>query len=164
MGVLQAADRPTSCIIFVRSESHVAFPERLHQLRHNCIHTGLDPQQTRERLRIVLQQANAGTHLYVCGPKALIDLVSTLASEAGWSDSQVHFELSSPTLSAMTRTNPSGYACNTAARNSTVPAGVSLADSLKARGITLDTSCEQGGAGPVAPRWWTASRSTETFT
>ncbi|CAI8825042.1 Rieske 2Fe-2S domain-containing protein [Pseudomonas sp. IT-P176] len=143
---LQAAERPYELHYFVRSESHVAFPERLHQLRHNCIHTGLDPQQTRERLRIVLQQASAGTHLYVCGPKALIDLVSTLASEAGWSDSQVHFELFANEVSH-DHDQPFRVRLQRSGEEFTVAAGVSLADSLKARGITLDTSCGQGVCG-----------------
>ncbi|WP_256831544.1 Rieske 2Fe-2S domain-containing protein [Pseudomonas sp. Pse1] len=142
----QACGQAYELHYFVRSEAHVAFPERLHRLRHNCIHTGLSPEQTGERLRIVLQQADPQTQLYVCGPKVLIDVVSSLAREAGWNDADIHFELFANTVSHA-QDRPFDVRLQRSGAQFTVPAGVSLADCLKAHGIAVDTSCEQGVCG-----------------
>jgi ferredoxin-NADP reductase len=143
---LQAQARHYELHYFVRSEAHVAFPERLHLLRHNCIHTGLAPEQTRDRLRIILQKVDAITHLYVCGPKPLIDLVIDLAAHAGIGEERVHYELFT-NQTAPDPGRPFRVRLQRSGEEFEVPSTVSLAEALKARGIAIDTSCEQGVCG-----------------
>ncbi len=45
-----------------------------------------------ERLDEALRAQPVGTHLYVCGPSAMIDAVVDAAVQAGWPDSRIHFE------------------------------------------------------------------------
>lgn len=143
---LQARKSTYELHYFVRSEALVAFPERLHQLRHSCLHTGLTPEQTVDRLQLLLSNVDAATHLYVCGPGALIDAVLALAARLGITEERVHHErFTNPQVPVAGRAFR--VRLQRSGKEFEVPGEVSLADALKAQGIALDTSCEQGVCG-----------------
>jgi vanillate O-demethylase ferredoxin subunit len=93
--------------------------------------------------------APAGAHLYCCGPAPMIDRfeVAATARPAG----QVHVERFAPTALPATT---GGFHVELARRRRRVfvPHGCSIADALRAEGIEVQTSCEQGICGTCETR------------
>ncbi|QBR01221.1 Rieske 2Fe-2S domain-containing protein [Paraburkholderia pallida] len=143
---LQHAGVPYRLHNFVRSREHLAFASRLAGLSHVQLHTGLDTARTAEAARHALRDAMAGAHVYVCGPRPLIDLARENAHAMGFPDSHVHFELFANEVSHA-GDQPFRVRLQRSGEEFVVPAGVSLADAIQARGVAVPTSCEQGVCG-----------------
>jgi ferredoxin-NADP reductase len=76
----------------VRSAERGAYVADLlqrHPDRVRCYRTG---EGERMPIASVLGQQPLGTHLYVCGPAAMIEGVSDEARRAGWPDDSIHAE------------------------------------------------------------------------
>lgn len=144
--VLQKGHRPYALHYFARSQAHVAFADRLAGLDGHLLHTGLSAEATRDAVDQALREAGTDSHVYVCGPRPLIDLVCERAPANGIAEANVHFELFANEVSHEDD-QPFRVRLQTSGAEFMVPAGVSLADTLKARGIEIDTSCEQGVCG-----------------
>lgn len=97
------------------------------------------------RLREVLAEQPMGTHLYVCGPGAMIDATVELAAELGWPVSRVHAERFG--LDALDPGDP--FTVTLANRGETVevPSGTSLLEALEAAGVEVPSLCRQGVCG-----------------
>jgi len=147
---LQAAGLPYALHYFSRSQAHVAFGERLAGLEGIHVHAGLAVEATRQAVDAALEKAVCeladGCQVYVCGPRPLIDMVRERALAAGIAEQRVHFELFS---NAVSHEADRPFRVRLAQRKTefTVPAGTTLADMLKAHGVAIDTSCEQGVCG-----------------
>ncbi|WP_233835553.1 Rieske 2Fe-2S domain-containing protein [Paraburkholderia sp. ZP32-5] len=131
---------------FARGDEHIAFRDRLSNLSSAHIHTGLDVDGTRNAVDVALSKATPGADIYVCGPRPLIDLVRERAACNDALGLKVHFELFANQVSHSTD-KAFKVRLRRSAMEFTVPAGVTLADALKARGIPTSTSCEQGVCG-----------------
>ncbi|VVN17716.1 Flavohemoprotein [Pseudomonas fluorescens] len=143
---LQHAGLPYALHYFTRSKEHVAFTDRLAGLDGLKLHTGLAVDATRDEVDRALREIGSDGHIYVCGPRPLIDLVCERASSIGIASAHVHFELFANEVSHDTD-QPFRVRLQASGTEFVVPAGVSLADALKAHGIAVDTSCEQGVCG-----------------
>jgi len=77
-----------------RSRSQLAFVDELQALAGDklVVHADDDPA-TAFKLDALLDAAPAGEHIYVCGPKGLIDAVIAGAKARDWDGKRVHFEL-----------------------------------------------------------------------
>jgi ferredoxin-NADP reductase len=143
---LAAQARPFALHYFARSTAHVAFRERLDALTGVRLQLGLDAHLTRSAVGHIVAGLPADSDLYVCGPRPLIDCVRVWAKDLGIDPRRVHAELfahdvdTSDDKAFRVRLHSSGAELE-------VPAGVSLAAALNARGYTIDTSCEQGVCG-----------------
>lgn len=147
MGQLLEQQRlPYALHYFARSHAHVAFAERLEGLAGLRLYTGLSVDETRVAIAEALQLASPDTQVYVCGPKALLELVRELAQVRGMGESQVHFELFANEVSHADE-RPFKVRLQRSGMELTVPAGRSLAEVLKEHGVAIDTSCEQGVCG-----------------
>lgn len=144
--VLQQNHRPYALHYFARSQAHVAFADRLAGLPGQQLHTSLSVEATRAAVDQALREAGTDSHVYVCGPRPLIDLVRERAPANGIAEANVHFELFANEVSHEDD-QPFRIRLHTSGTEFMVPAGVSLADTLKAHGIAIDTSCEQGVCG-----------------
>ncbi len=85
----------------------------------------------------------AGTHLYCCGPRPLMQAVREAAG--GWAQGTVHFEDFG--TSAQPSTGGDGAFDVRLARSGRVvrvPEGVSILQALRAAGVEVDSSCEAG--------------------
>lgn len=93
----------------------------------------------------VLQQAGADAHLYVCGPQGFMDWAIESAQTAGLNDKQIHKEF----FQVEVETGGSSFEVFAQASGVTVQVGEneSIADALKAAGIKVQVSCEQGTCG-----------------
>lgn len=143
---LQHAGAPYRLHNFVRSREHMAFASRLAELAYVELHTGLDAAGTGVAVREALRDAVEGAHVYVCGPRPLIELVRENAREMGFPQSHIHFELFANEVSHA-GDQPFRVRLQRSGEEFVVPAGVSLVDAIGARGVTVPTSCEQGVCG-----------------
>ena len=132
---------------FVRSADHLCFSERLDGLGDAVVrHIGLDPAETAAQIRRALGAHRVARHVYICGPGPMLDTARRAAGEIGWPDEAVHFEyFANP--NEIDRSN--GFEISLARSGLTleVPAGRSILEVLRANGVGLISSCEQGACG-----------------
>lgn len=91
---LAAANRSFILHYSGRSRDQLALTEELAALCGDALHLHAD-DDTASRLDVgqLLATLNPDQHLYVCGPKGLIDAVIASAGERGWPHEKMHFEL-----------------------------------------------------------------------
>ena len=145
---LHAAGNPFELHYCGRKESACAF---LGDLREGAfasvVHTHFDDGDAGQRLDLVkvLGKPQAGTHLYVCGPKGFMDWAIGEAEDLGFPAGQIHREY------FQLETDHAGSAFEIVARKSgkTVKVGEteSMVDALASIGIKVKVSCEQGICG-----------------
>lgn len=141
---------------FCRSMEQVAFHDLLTSRGFGDktqLHIGQDHEATAARLRRALASPPPGAQLYLCGPRAFMDLVCEIAAELGWPKASVRLEHFSADPQAVRP--PSGEVRLELARTGitlAVPAGTTIVDALRAAGVAVETSCEQGVCGTCVTR------------
>lgn len=76
-----------------RDASHMAYLAEVQCLDNSqCWISGGDSAKRFPAAK-VLAKPSANTHLYICGPTEMITSVIQIASESGWPEDQVHYEL-----------------------------------------------------------------------
>lgn len=98
-----------------------------------------------DRLRVVLAHQPLGTHLYVCGPGPMMDMVLATAGELGWPPSRVHAEAFG--IAALDPGAPFSVTLAPSGSTVEVPSGTSLLEALEAAGIQVPNRCRQGVCG-----------------
>lgn len=130
---------------FARSAKHLAFAERSEPL--GCVsHVGLDPDETGSRLEEILARYEAASHVYLCGPGPMLGAARQIASDSGWPDESIHFEY----FKNSNEVDRSGQFNVSLARSgitATVNAGQTILEVLRAEGVAVASSCEQGACG-----------------
>ena len=154
--VLARSARSFELHYFARSVEHAAFGD---ELGHPTLagvgegHFGLTHEQTVAALNAALANRAPGAQLYLCGPAGFMDLVRSVAADKGWPVDSVHLEYFKADTSGPAS---SGEAiCVKLARTGIsvpVPAGVPIIDALRAAGVAVETSCEQGVCGTCVTR------------
>ncbi|MFX0546426.1 PDR/VanB family oxidoreductase [Roseovarius sp. S1116L3] len=76
----------------VRSEDLASYAKELTSEHPNDVHIYHDDQNQRIDLEHLLDGQPLGTHIYICGPKGMIDWVRGTAKELGWPREAVHYE------------------------------------------------------------------------
>ncbi|WP_375462919.1 Rieske 2Fe-2S domain-containing protein [uncultured Methylobacterium sp.] len=132
---------------FASGPEGLAFPERLAALGDAHIpHLGLDPEETAARLAALLAAYRPGLHVYLCGPPPMLEAARSIAARAGWPEAAVHAEYFENTTRLDAGTSFE-VALARSALTLTVPAGRTILDVVRAHGIDLPSSCEQGACG-----------------
>ena len=135
---------------FARSVQHTAFHRRLSEedFRGRVdFHYALEPHAVRGYLRRVLWHRDPDAELYLCGPRAFMDLVEEVAA-ATWPPQNIHLEyfsadpgaLAGPRTTFRVRLARSGG-------EFAIPEDKSIVQVLSDHGHSVDTSCEQGVCG-----------------
>jgi ferredoxin-NADP reductase len=75
-----------------RSEALGSYVDELTAKYPNKVHVYYDDKDERIELADLLDGQPLGPHVYVCGPKGMIEWVHATASEHGWPDENVHSE------------------------------------------------------------------------
>lgn len=102
-------------------------------------------------LKTVLARPAPGRHLYVCGPKGLIDAAVRTAQQLGWPDANVHYELFAGAL-AQSGDAAFEVECAQTGQVFVVPPGRSILDVLVEHGLDPLFDCRTGSCGVcVAP-------------
>ena len=108
-------------------------------------HDGGDPAQGFD-LWPLLEKPQAGTHVYCCGPRGLMDAVRDMTGH--WPSSSMHFE--SFGVGDATRFEPDRPFTLRLARSGRqieVDAGQTILEALGAHGVRVSSSCEAGSCG-----------------
>ncbi|OLT49259.1 ferredoxin [Saccharomonospora sp. CUA-673] len=111
------------------------------------VETCTDRDMLLARLSTVLRGQPVGTHLYVCGPGAMIDAVLSAAGDAGWPASRLHSERFG--VDALDPGEPFTLTVTRGgvAERFDVPSGVSLLETLERHGVDVPNMCRQGVCG-----------------
>ena len=135
---------------FAAGADHLAFTEVLDTCgAHLHRHLGLTPDDTAAELRSVLATPAGTTQVYACGPPPMLDAIRAIAAEAGWPDDAVRFEYFENTTEI---DRSSSFTVELARSMLTleVKAGESVLDVVRASGVAVVSSCEQGACGTCA--------------
>lgn len=143
---LKAAGKSFELHYCSRSQSKAAFLEELEREFGDSLTLHFDDAGEASRIDPkALAAARPGTHLYVCGPSGFMDWVIEQGKAAGLPDSQIHFEYFNAEVDI------SGEAFEVYAETSDVTVQVgpneSIAAALKAAGVKVQMSCEEGVCG-----------------
>ena len=84
-----------------------------------------------------------GTHVYVCGPEAMIQDVKATASALGWSPQRVHYEA----FTAPQPGKPFGARLSRSHQDVAVAGDTPLLDALEAHGLEIPNMCRGGVCG-----------------
>ncbi|PYE20427.1 vanillate O-demethylase ferredoxin subunit [Paraburkholderia silvatlantica] len=143
----------------IRDPQRAAFRERLAEAgfaEHTHFYFDSEGTDARIDLAGVLGAPHEGKHAYVCGPAGFIDAVLGAAASAGWPAQNVHREyFGAAQPSANTDADVNGAFQVTLAscqRVFDVPAGTSIVEALRAGGVEVPVSCEQGVCGTCLTR------------
>ena len=86
------------------------------------------------------------THVYICGPKGMIDAARTAAADAGLADSQIHIELfTSP--DAQTGDTAFEVEIKDSGAVYTIPPDKTIIEVLEEEGVDLMYDCQRGDCG-----------------
>jgi len=103
-------------------------------------------------LTALLASPQAGTHIYVCGPKGYMDAVLGTARAAGWPEAQLHYEFFGAEVAKSE--SDAGFQIKLASsgRIIMVPKDQTVTQALAAAGVEVMVSCEQGVCGTCLTR------------
>ena len=132
-----------------RSPETTAFRSDLAPLaaerRLHFHHDGGDPAQGFD-IAAALRDPRPGTHLYACGPAPFI--AAAAAAARGWPAGTLHYELFTEfPETAVEDERPFRVRLARSGGDYEIPAGDSIVDVLRRRGIAVRTSCELGYCG-----------------
>ncbi|OZI41053.1 oxidoreductase [Bordetella genomosp. 1] len=143
---LAAAGRPYSLHYTGRSRSQLAFAQELETLAGSALRLYADDEGGAFDLDALLAASTPHQHLYVCGPKGLIDAVIAKAAERGWPPAHVHFELFT-TAAAQAGDQPFEVELRQSGKVLTVPADKTIVDVLEEAGCDPLYDCKRGECG-----------------
>ena len=132
-------------LLYVFRESAAAHLDEVTALAGSRAELFTDRVSFTDRLSHALRRQPIGTHLYVCGPSAMIDAVLAAATDAGWPGSRVHFERFG--VGALDDGDPFRVALTASGRTVDVPSGTSMLDALESDGVAVPNLCRQGVCG-----------------
>lgn len=127
----------------VRTESLGSYVEELTSRYPNHVHVYYDDQDQAIALDELLAGQPLGTHVYVCGPKGMIDWVRGRAEALGWPREAVHYE----EFLAPVPGKP--FQVTLAASEKTIEVGEqqSLLEAIEAAGVDAPYLCRGGACG-----------------
>lgn len=132
---------------FAQTEGHLAFSEDLERLGDGVIrHLGLAPDETQAALADLLSSVEPYTHVYICGPGPMLEAARETARKAGWPDETIHFEYFKNT-NEVNDSSTFEVSLARSAMTLQVEEGETILEVLRANGVALPSSCEQGACG-----------------
>ena len=134
-----------------RSPELMAFKDVVQEFSHTTLYfDGGDPQRGLQ-LQTLLAKPISRHHVYVCGPRGLIDAVIATSKRNGWPDDQVHFELFNA-YSGQSGDVEFEVELRASGKTLRVPADQSILDIILASGCELMHECKRGECGMCAVR------------
>ncbi len=138
-----------------RSRQRMAFHARIsaaiYAPRVQFHHDDGAPQQKLDLVNL-LAKPEAGTHLYVCGPKGFMDAVLSTARAAAWPEEQLHYEFFGAHIAKSANDQRFQVKLASSGRIVTVPKDRTVVQALAEAGVEVQTSCEQGVCGTCVTR------------
>ncbi len=137
---------------FARSAESAAFKTLLQTdpfVANVQFHFGANPAEVATRINCILREPAEGTHAYLCGPRAFMDIICPIASTVLPADA-VHLEhFTSERSKADSSVGGAAFTVKLArsGREIGVAPGQSIVSALESHGITVETYCRQGLCG-----------------
>jgi dimethylamine monooxygenase subunit B len=126
-----------------RSPQLGAYMDRLMAAHPDRVHCYFDDQGQQINLARALATQPIGTHLYVCGPKGMIDWVLSTAAAMGWPQQALHHE----EFLAPGTGKPFDVQLAASGKTITVGTTQSLLEAIEAAGIDAPYMCRGGACG-----------------
>lgn len=139
-----------------RSQQRMAFFKRIRESAYaQGVKIYSDDAKENGELKLdqVLSGADAGTHLYVCGPHGFMQAVLEKARALGWPEDQLHREFFGAEL-PLVQDGDQAFEVQLASSGKVVqvPVGVTVLNALNEAGVEISFSCEQGVCGTCVTR------------
>lgn len=131
-----------------RSRSRSAFLDELENAAFaERVSTHFDDEAPEQRLALeaLLGQAQAGIHIYTCGPSGFMDWVIGEARKHGYADDHIHREYFQ--LEVDSKGDSFEVVAAASGKSVTVGEGQTILQALGSIGISIEVSCEQGVCG-----------------
>ncbi|MCP3707228.1 PDR/VanB family oxidoreductase [Paraburkholderia sp. CNPSo 3274] len=142
-----------------RDPQRAAFRERLAEAgfaEHSHFYFDSEGTDSRIDLARIFRAPHDGKHAYVCGPAGFIDAVLSAAANAGWPAQNVHREYFGAAQQPASANADANCAFQitlaSCQRVFDVPAGTTIVEALRAGGVEVPVSCEQGVCGTCVTR------------
>jgi len=138
-----------------RSPARTAFRERIARAGFaGRVQFHYDDGAAAQKLDLpgLLARPEAGTHLYVCGPKGFMDAVLNTARQNGWPEAQLHYEFFGAEVAKSDSDASFEIRLASSGRIVMVPKDQSVTQALAAAGVEIMVSCEQGVCGTCLTR------------
>ncbi|MBP6900533.1 MAG: oxidoreductase [Burkholderiaceae bacterium] len=147
----QAAGRPLQLHYAGRSRALMAFLPELESLLGARLHVHADEDAGGQVFDVgaLLDGLGPDDHLYVCGPKPLLDGVLAATQARHWATGRVHFELFTAPVAAA-GDQPFEVELAQSGQTYTVPANQTLLDCLIEHGCDPMFDCKRGECGVCA--------------
>ncbi|HJV27903.1 MAG TPA: PDR/VanB family oxidoreductase [Aromatoleum sp.] len=144
---LQAAGRPYVLHYSGRSREQLAYVDELSALAGDALFVHADDDAaSRLDISSLLDGLDPAQHLYVCGPKGMIDAVIEGARTRGWPPERVHFELFA-TAAPIAGDQAFEVTLAQSGKVLTIPADKTILDVLEAEGCDPMYDCKRGECG-----------------
>jgi ferredoxin-NADP reductase len=120
-----------------------AYMDDLRAAHGDRVHLYFDEEGQAIDLKSLLNRQPIGTHLYVCGPKGMLNWVRNTAAAQGWPEPSVHFEeFLAPGTGQV-------FEAQLAVSGKTVTVGThqSLLEAIEAAGVDAPYMCRGGACG-----------------
>ncbi|MGO1119181.1 PDR/VanB family oxidoreductase [Rhodovibrionaceae bacterium A322] len=127
----------------VRSQALGSYADELQAQHPNNVHLYRDDQGEKINLESLLEGQPLGTHVYVCGPKGMIDWVRNTALDAGWPEEAVHYE----EFLAPASGKPFQVELTASGKSLTVGEHQSLLEAMEAADVDAPYLCRGGVCG-----------------
>nr|WP_193759865.1 PDR/VanB family oxidoreductase [Burkholderia sp. USMB20] len=138
-----------------RSLERTAFVDRIRGSAfgdHVCFHFDDGPPDQRLDLAVLLGKPTEDRHLYVCGPRGFLDAVIETAKEAGWTESNIHFEYFSAPVQVAENDGAFEVRVASSGKIVRVTADQTVISALAGAGVDVPVSCELGVCGTCLTR------------
>ena len=144
---LKAAGRDYVLHYAARSAAAAAFADALAEAHGDALRMHLDDAAGGPLdVGAVLDDAPEGAHVYVCGPRAMIEAVKTRAEAAGYAADRIRFELFDAPAD---QTGDTAFEVEIASTGKvyTIPPGKTIIEVLDEGGEDLVYDCQRGDCG-----------------
>jgi len=138
-----------------RSPARTAFREEIAASAFaDKVHLHHDDGAEAQKLRVaeLLKTPEAGTQIYVCGPGGFIDHVVNTAKANGWPAQQIHLEYFAAAAQDTSGDQPFEVKLTSSGHTYRIPKDQTIVQALRAEGVEIMVSCEQGVCGTCITR------------
>ncbi|NQV97509.1 MAG: oxidoreductase [Acidimicrobiaceae bacterium] len=132
----------------IRSRSHGAFWSEMSALYPNRVKIAVGAEGYRFDYHELLINQPLGTHLYVCGPKLMLEHIFNIARDLGWAKENLHFEL----FLAPPPGSPFTAKLASSGKEIVVAEHQSLLESVEEAGVDAPFLCRAGACGQCETR------------
>jgi dimethylamine monooxygenase subunit B len=140
---LELGSTPFEMHYGVRSLSHGGLASRISPRVARFVRVYCEDTDGRIEFTSVFSNQPLGTHVYVCGPKAMLEAALSAAHSCGWPDSHIHFEL----FEQQTSGEPFEVVFTRSGKTVYVPPELSLLEAAEAAGVAIPYLCRGGACG-----------------